>query len=145
MRRMLTIAAAAALFATPALAASDKEQAQGQAGTIEPPAGYEKVADLVPLPEFVPGMGVLYVQPNSLPAGPFLGYDRDGKLVNTTYMIPVTEFEAQKTMDNLEVGTKAPVDHVDIAFNEGHPGVAEPHWHIVLWHIPAPQEARLAE
>ncbi len=145
MRCMLTIAAAAALLSTPALAAADKEQTQGQATAIDAPAGYKRVADLVPLPEFVPGLGTLYVQPASLPAGPFLGYDRDGKLVNTTYMIPVKAFEAQKTLDNLEVGAKAPVDHVDIAFNEGHPGVAEPHWHIVLWHIPEQQEARLAE
>ncbi len=126
------LAAAAALLAAPALAA-------------DPPQGYQKVADLVPLPEFVPGLGVLYVQPDTLPAGPFLGYDRDGNLANTTYMIPVTEFEQRKTIDDLQADAEAPVDHVDIAFNEGHPGVAEPHWHIVLWHIPQQQEAKLQE
>ncbi len=145
MRYMLMIAAAAALAVTPAMAAEKKAQDKGQAAAVQVPAGYEKVADLVPMPEFVPGLGALYVQPDTLPAGPFLGYDHNGKLATTTYMIPVKDFEAKKTLDNLQAGTKDPVDHVDISFNEGHPGVAEPHWHIVMWHIPQQQEARLNE
>lgn len=146
MRRILTILAATALFAVPALAA-DKQpaKADGKTTAAKAPDGYKKVSELVPMPEFVPGMGVLYVQPNTLPEGPFLGYDREGKLANTTYMIPVKDFEARKTIEDLQAGTKTPVDHVDVAFNEGHPGVAEPHWHIVLWHIPKQQEARLQE
>jgi hypothetical protein len=32
------------------------------------------------------------------------------------------------------------VDHVSLEFNAGHPGVPEPHYHIVLWHIPKAQE-----
>ena len=38
-----------------------------------PPGGkYKKVSTLVELPDFVPGLGVLYVDPDTLPAGPFL-------------------------------------------------------------------------
>jgi hypothetical protein len=28
------------------------------------------------------------------------------------------------------------VDHVSLYYNAGHPGVEEPHYHIVLWYIP---------
>ena len=42
----------------------------------EPPSGaYKKVSTLVPLPDFVPGLGTLYVDPATLPAGPFLAYE----------------------------------------------------------------------
>jgi hypothetical protein len=27
------------------------------------------------------------------------------------------------------------VDHVDMYYNAGHPGVPEPHYHVVLWYI----------
>ena len=49
------------------------------------------MSDLVALPEFIPGLGTLYVQPATLPAGPFLAYDRDGRLVSTIYMIPLAD------------------------------------------------------
>ena len=51
--------------------------------TGPPPAGYQKVSTLAKLPDFIPGLGALYVRPQTLPAGPFLGYDRDDRLVNT--------------------------------------------------------------
>ena len=105
-----------------------------------------KVHELVAqLPEFVPGLGVLYAKPDTLPDGPYLGYDKSGKLVNTTYMIPMKDIEARKNIDDLASSTKTPVDHVDISFNEGHPGLAEPHYHVVLWHVPRQQEAQLKE
>ena len=56
-----------------------------------PPANYKKVSSLVSLPDFVPGLGVLYVDPSTLPAGPFLAYDRQGNLVSSVYMIPVKD------------------------------------------------------
>lgn len=110
-----------------------------------PPKGaYKKVSDLVKLPEFLPGIGTLYVDPKSLPAGPFLAYDHDGKLVSTIYMIPVKELDAHKKFDDLSApGGK--VDHVDMYFNAGHPGVEEPHYHVVLWHVTKAQEARVAK
>lgn len=37
--------------------------------------------------------------------------------------------------DDLERAQGKRVDHVDILFNPGHPGVAELHYHVVLWYI----------
>ena len=38
----------------------------------EPPGGdYKKVSELVRFPDFYPGLGRLYVQPGTLPLGPF--------------------------------------------------------------------------
>jgi hypothetical protein len=105
-----------------------------------PPGGeYKNVSTLVPLPNFVPGLGVLYVVPSTLPAGPFLAYDHDGKLVSSIYMIPLKDMNAQKSFNDLKVVHQS-VDHVDIVFNAGHPGVAEPHYHVILWYV-SPQRA----
>src|SRR5690606_18619703 len=92
-----------------------------------PPAEpYKAVSSLVKLPDFIPGMGQLFVNPKSLPAGPFLAYDHDGKLVSTIYMIPLAVMKADMKLDNL-ITAGGPVDHVDVVYNAGHPGVEEPH------------------
>src|SRR5438046_7340173 len=99
----------------------------------EPPGGaYKKVSTLVPLPDFLPGLGTLYVDPATLPAGPFLAYDRQGNLVSSVYMIPVKDITAHKAFNDL-AAAKEKVDHVDMYYNAGHPGVAEPHYHVVVW------------
>jgi hypothetical protein len=117
-------------------------QPMAQSSTMAPPGGeYKKVSSLVKLPDFLPGMGTLYVMPSTLPAGPFLAYDREGKLVSSIYMVPLKDLDAHKKFD-LGVA-KERVDHVDLYYNAGHPGVAEPHYHIVLWYIPEDQEARV--
>jgi hypothetical protein len=110
-----------------------------------PPGGeYKKVSELVKLPDFLPGLGTLYVNPKTLPAGPFLAYDHQGKLVSTIYMIPMKDFTEQKKFDDLAApGGK--VDHVSLYFNAGHPGVQEPHYHIVLWHVSKAQEQLVAK
>lgn len=111
----------------------------------EPPGGkYTKVSALVALPDFVPGMGTLYVDPATLPAGPFLAYDHQGHLVSSIYMIPVKDFTSRKAFTDLKIA-HAPGDHVDIVFNAGHPGVAEPHYHIVVWYVSAERAAQLAK
>jgi len=111
----------------------------------EPPGGkYKKVSTLVPLPDFIPGLGKLYVDPATLPAGPFLGYDHQGRLVNSVYMIPLKDMNAQKAFNNLKIG-RAVADHVDVVFNAGHPGVAEPHYHIIVWYVSADRAAQLAK
>jgi hypothetical protein len=134
--KIIAIALGALMLAGPALA---------QTVTQAPPAApYKKVSELVKLPDFLPGLGTLYVDPKTLPAGPFLAYDHQGKLVSTVYMIPIKDINAQKKIDDL----KAPggnVDHVDLYFNAGHPGVAEPHYHIVLWHVSKQQESLVAK
>jgi hypothetical protein len=129
MRKSLLSAAAIAVFAITGAACA------GQPAKAPPGGDYQKVSELVTLPEFLPGLGTLYVQPATLPAGPFLAYDRDDRLVSTIYMIPIADIEAQKQFDGLAVGTEKVVD-VDMYYNAGHPGVEEPHYHVVLWHVP---------
>jgi hypothetical protein len=129
MRRPLLSTAAIALLALTGAACAS------QAANTAPGGDYRKVSELVALPEFLPGLGTLYVQPATLPAGPFLAYDRDGRLVSTIYMIPLADIEAQKQFDGLAVGAENVVD-VDMYYNAGHPGVEQPHYHVVLWHVP---------
>jgi hypothetical protein len=104
--------------------------------TKTPPAKFKKVSTLVKLPDFIPGMGTLYVDPATLPVGPFLGYNRGGKLVNVIYMVPMKDLEAHKNFDALGGAAKGlKVDHTAIEFNPGHPGVEEPHYHVTQWLI----------
>ena len=131
-RSSFVVAAAAILaFSVPGLAQTHASHA--------PAAPFQPVSALVDLPDFIPGMGSLFVDPATLPAGPFLAYDHDGKLVSSIYMIPLAAMNEQKNFDGLAVGD-GDVDHVDIQFNAGHPGVAEPHYHVVLWYV-SPDEA----
>ncbi len=110
-----------------------------------PPSGeFQAVSELVALPDFLPGLGQLFVDPATLPAGPFLAYDRDGDLVSTIYMIPVKDLNPDTRFEDLSA-PGGNVDHLDVYFNAGHPGVEEPHAHVVLWHIDAAGEARVAE
>jgi hypothetical protein len=129
MRRLLLTAFTVFVTgATAALAAESVEKAP-------PPAPYQPVSALVKLPDFLPGLGSLYVDPKTLPDGPFLAYDHKGILVNTVYMIPLKDLDAHKNIEDL----KAPggnVVSVELYYNAGHPGVEEPHYHIIMWHVP---------
>jgi len=104
-----------------------------------PGGEYKKVSTLVSLPDFIPGLGTLYVDPKTLPAGPFLAYDKQGQLVSSVYMIPLKDITAHKAFNDLAVAREK-VDHVDMYYNAGHPGVAEPHYHVVVWYV-SPQKA----
>lgn len=148
-------ALAAAAVAFPAAAqqqapTAEQPQAQEQqaaAGTFmqtPPPEGYKKVSELVALPEFVPGLGQLYAQEADLPTGPYIAYDRQGKLASTVYMIPLDEMQEQKDWQ-LKEPTAQQVQNVAVRYNPGHPGMEEPHYHVVLWHIPEEQAAQLQE
>jgi hypothetical protein len=109
-----------------------------------PPGGdYRTLSSIAQLPDFLPGLGTLYVNPATLPAGPFLAYDRQGNLVSTVYMIPLKDFRAGAAFSAL-AAAKQNVDHVDIYYNNGHPGVPVPHYHIVLWHI-SPAQVELLQ
>ena len=108
-----------------------------------PPADFKKVSELVALPDYLPGLGTLYVDPKTLPVGPFLGYDKHHKLVNVIYMVPLADLDAHKAMTDL--GTAAAglkVNHTDIEYNPGHPGVEVPHYHIVQWLISHSEEQK---
>lgn len=112
MRRSLLSAATLAAFALTVAgcaAQADRASPAGEAdmaaaagdrvADMAPPGGdYQQVSDLVALPEFIPGLGSLYVQPATLPAGPFLAYDRNERLVNTIYMVPLEDIEAQRSL-----------------------------------------------
>ncbi len=136
MRVFQTLLVTAALggFVSPALSQD----------TAPPGGEYKKVSELVKLPDFLPGLGQLFVDPNTLPAGPFLAYDHDGKLVSTVYMVPVEDLNPDKKFDNL-AAPGGNVDHVDVYFNAGHPGVEKPHAHVVLWHVAEADEAKVAQ
>lgn len=109
-----------------------------------PEAPYQKVSELVALPDFIPGLGQLFVDPATLPAGPFLAYDRSGELVSTIYMIPIADLNPDSSFETL-AAPGGSVDHVDIHYNAGHPGVEVPHAHIILWHVSAEQQAGLSQ
>lgn len=127
MKKAILIAAVMALPLSTVAMADD-------VATMAPPAEpYQQVSKLVKLPDFLPGLGSLYVDPATLPAGPFVAYDRKGKLASTIYMIPLEDMQAQKKFDGLKVGAQK-VTAVDLYYNAGHPGVEKPHYHVVLWH-----------
>lgn len=62
MKKLIAIITLLLMLAVPAFAASSKEP---------PDESYRKVSELVALPDFLPGMGTLYVKPGTLPVGPF--------------------------------------------------------------------------
>jgi peptidoglycan hydrolase-like protein with peptidoglycan-binding domain len=131
----------------PVLALSERPPEGGEAKPgpwlKAPPGGeYQKMSSLFQLPDFFSGLGMLYVQPSTLPVGPYLAYDRNGNLVSTVHMIPLRDLRAGKAFSSLVV-PHGKVDHVDIYYNNGHPGVPDPHYHVVLWYIPAEQAALL--
>ena len=134
--RASAIFVAAMLAAVPASAASVLN---------EPPAEpYKKVSTLVRFPDFAPGLGTLYVDPKTLPEGPFLAYDHNGHLISTIYMVPLKDMDAQKNFVDL-ASPGGNVDHVTLNYNGGHPGVQESHYHIILWHVPKSEEATVAK
>jgi hypothetical protein len=127
-------AVAAVALSVPLMVAAPPVSAAGINTTA--PANFKKVSTLVKLPDFLPGLGTLYVDPATLPVGPFLGYNHKGKLVNITYMVPLKDIDAHKNFETLGgVAAGVKLDHTDIQYNPGHPGVEEPHYHIVQWLI----------
>jgi hypothetical protein len=141
MKRLARIALVGVIGAGMLIISADAVAAQQKA----PPGGaYKEVSTLVPLPSFLPGLGTLYVDPGTLPAGPFLAYDHQGSLVSSIYMIPLKDMNAQKGFSGLKIA-QAPADHVDIVYNAGHPGVAEPHYHVIVWYVSPERAATLAK
>ncbi len=104
--------------------------------TQPPPEPYVNAATLLPLPDFIPGAGALYIDPAAAPVGPWLAYGQDGTLVEVLFMVPLSQMQAATDWDDLAAGLLAElgltVDHVDVTFNGGHPGMAEPHYHVRL-------------
>lgn len=132
------VAGLLAATALPTLAHDADKLAQ-----MPPGEPYIQVSEALPLPDFIPGLGTLFVNPETLPAGPFLGYDHDGNLAATIYMTPLEDLENGTSYDDLAVGDHT-VSGADIYYNAGHPGVEAPHAHVVLFHD-ADAKARLAD
>ena len=86
MYKTLLCAAATAAFAFSPIGAIAHEHT-GAMVKSPPSAPYKAVSSLVKLPDFLPGMGQLYVDPATLPAGPFLAYDRQGLLRDITQLL----------------------------------------------------------
>jgi hypothetical protein len=105
--------------------------------------GYKKVSSLVNFPPFFPGIGELYVQPKTLPNGPYRAFDRRGRLSSTIYMLPIEDLENRKQFD-LE-GLAGEGNHVTFYFNPGHPGLDKPHYHVHIWHVSKKGEERVAK
>ncbi len=106
----------------------------------EPPGGdFVQIPKTLMLPDFPQKMGTLYVVPSTVPTGPYLAYDHSGKLLATLYMLSLKDMDAHKKYTDLPT-SGAPVDHVDMFFNVGHPDLEIPHYHFVLWHIPRAEQ-----
>lgn len=144
MRMPTTLLGAAAALIIAGASPTSAHEPDESVAKSPPSAPFQQVSKLVKLPDFIPGLGQLFVDPSTLPAGPFLAYDHDGELVSTIYMVPIEDLKPDKKFDNLAV-SGAGVDHVDVVFNAGHPGVEKPHAHIVLWHVSSKDESRVAK
>ena len=115
-----------------------------------PPAPYVSVSEILPLPAFIPGAGALFIDPAYAPVGPWLSYGADGQLIEVLFMVPLSGMTAAENWDNLATGLIAQlgvtIDHVDVSYNGGHPGMAEPHYHIRLILVDdATQQAQLTQ
>jgi len=115
-----------------------------------PPAPYVSVAEILPLPAFIPGAGALFIDPANAPVGPWLSYGADGNLIEVLFMVPLSGMTAAQNWDDLASGLLGQlgvtIDHVDVSYNGGHPGMAEPHYHIRLVLVDdATQQAQLTQ
>ncbi|MBV6421389.1 MAG: hypothetical protein DAHOPDDO_02664 [Ignavibacteriaceae bacterium] len=112
-----------------------------------PPAPYADVSKALngALPDFVPGLGTLYVDTSKLPEGPFLAYDKSGNLIKIVFMIPLENLNSQNNYLNQaenvlnKIGNKK-VDHVNFIYSGPHPGVSATHYHIELVLVSAAAE-----
>lgn len=112
--------------------------------TLSDTAHDRKYSMPVPFRETIPGLGALYVDRTTLPVGPFLSYDHRGALMSSVYMIPLADLNVHKGFSDLKVAQEL-VDHVEIVFNAGHPGVPEPHYHVIIWYVSPQRAADLAK
>jgi hypothetical protein len=104
--------------------------------------GYKRLSDLVKFPKLFPGLGIIFVKPDTIPLGPFLCFDRNDRLIATVYMVSMKDIDDHKSFE--APGFAGKVDHFSYYFNPGHPGMDMPHYHIVIWHVSKEEEARAA-
>jgi len=104
--------------------------------------GFKRLSDLVNFPKFFPGLGVVFVKPDTIPLGPFLCFDRNDRLIATVYMVSTKDIDDHKSFE--APAFAGSVDHVSYYFNAGHPGFEMPHYHIVIWHVSKEEETHAA-
>lgn len=120
------------------------------AHTPHVPEGYVPASEILPLPDFIPGAGALYIDPANAPVGPWFSFSQQGDLIEILFMVPLSELDRATSWDDLATGVFADteigaIDHVDLSYNGGHPGMAEPHYHVRLVLVDAAtQNAALA-
>jgi hypothetical protein len=112
-------------------------------GAMAPPGGgYQRGSALFGMPDYIPGQGTLYVKPWTVPVGPFLAYDKEGHLVSTMYMVPIRDLRANRDFEDLAVAPGMKPQRVQLYYQDAHPGVAEAHYHVVLWYVPEEEEPK---
>ena len=82
--------------------------------------------------------GIRRYEPAGGIGGPYTGYDREGRLVATVYLVPMRGL-AQKGPDDFRSDERR-IDHVTIYPVDVQPDVPEARYAIVLWHV-SPAEA----
>lgn len=136
MRRVLS---AVLVVAALALLGGSLVSAQSPATPKNVPSGYVNASTIVKgLPAFVPNAGALYIIPDNAPTGPWIAYGKDGNPIDVMFMIPISKMDAHQSWSNLPgVGDllnelDVTVDHVEVMYNPGHPGLPVPHYHVML-------------
>ena len=69
-----------------------------------PPVHFKKVDTLAAQFEHLPGLGVLYLDPNTLPIGPFTDYDEKGRPVKVIYLVSLKDLNADKRFETVGTG-----------------------------------------
>lgn len=145
MKRWISVIAAVAALSIGAVLAQNAMKAP-------PMAPYVNVSKALKgaLPNFIPGLGTLYVDAKNLPEGPFLAYDKSGRLVKVVFMVPLENLGKKSYVDIgtaalKGLGVNAKIDHVNIIPSGAHPGVDKPHVHFELVLVSLEQEKKVLE
>lgn len=84
----------------------------------------KRLGDLVNFPKFFPGLGVIFVKPDTILLGPFLCFDRNDRLIATVYMVSIKDIDDHKSLEAPAFAGN--VDHVSHYFKSAHPGFEMP-------------------
>ena len=128
----------------PGAAQGASADAQGATGASDYVAASPAVIGTSALLETLSGVneqlrGILRYQADGGVGGPYTGYDSNGRLVATVYLVPMRGL-AQKGADDFGSGGRR-IDHVSIyPIDVQPPDVPEARYAIVLWHV-SPAEA----
>ena len=70
-------------------------------------------------------------------------YGHHGRPIDNLFMVPLEQLDARQSLNDLwqavlaQFGaTHIHIDHVDLTYNGGHPGLAELHYHVRLSLLP---------